>query len=140
MDPKTFLELTEAALLKDIGERLHTFFAPDTVEYKKAEGDRAGLTIAEGDELYDKVVTKNPRSAILPLAQVNMVANVTVHLMAQQLAVLFYQRKEIDRTKVFETTIDNIRRMTAHYMKLVGEESENEDNGKRPLSGPADLQ
>ena len=119
MDPKQFLELTESALLKDIGERLHSFFSGKTSAYEPTE---------DGSGLYKKVECDNPRSAVLPIAQVNMVANVTFHLMAQQLAVLFHQRPTIDKEKVFQTTMDNVRRLTVYYMSLVTEEKLNEDN------------
>ena len=121
MDPKTFLELTEAALLKDIGERLHLFFSPESVEYKQIPGNEQNL--------YEKVSENNPRSAVLPLAQVNMVANVTFHLMAQQLAMLFHQRPEIDKDKVFQTTLDNVRRLVAYYTGVIkeGKPDENTD-------------
>jgi hypothetical protein len=125
MDPKLFLELTEAGLLKTIGEELKKFFAETSVEYlvehSPATGD--GTKDAE-NTFYVRREVPNPRNAIHPLAQINMVANITFHLMAQQLAVLFNERPGIDRQQVFTTSGDNIKRLTIHYLKLMKETSD----------------
>jgi hypothetical protein len=128
MDPKIFLALTEEALLVEVSKLFREFFAEDTVIY---EPD------LEHDGSYKKRLDKNVRSTILPLAQVNMIANVTFHLMAQQMALLFLERPNIDRKKVFETAGENIKRLTVHYLKLM-KESPDEDNSKGTEAGNTD--
>lgn len=137
LDPESFLQVAEAALLTELGDKLKTHFSPKIVEYRKVSGERGGLLIGESDELYERLELDNPRSAIKPLAQVNMVANVSFHLLAQQLAVFFGARPEVNKEAVFDTTFDNIRRLTAYYVKLLKEEEQHEGHGERPGGGAA---
>lgn len=137
LDPEMFLQVAESGLLKEIGDNLKTYFAPTTTTYQKVVGERGGLVIGESDNLYEKIEVQNPRSVILPLAQVNMVANVSFHLLAQQLAVFFGTRPEINKEAVFSTTFDNIRRLTAYYVKLLKEEGPDESHGKGTDNGSA---
>lgn len=138
LDPQAFLEVTEATLLKEIGEKLRTFFDQESVEYRELEKDVAAMLLNGNNTLYEKIAVRNPRSAVMPVAQVNMVANVSFHLLAQQLAVFFSTKPEINKDAVFQTTFDNIRRLTAYYVKLLKEEGQNEGHGEGPGGGSAD--
>jgi hypothetical protein len=127
MDPKTFLELTESQLLTETGEMLRGFFSKELVEYKP--------TSTEGT--YEKVTRPNPRTSIYPMAQINMISNVIFHIMAQQLAILFYERPNISRQEVFETTSDNIRRLVVKYLKDIKEGKEEEEKAKNEATPEA---
>lgn len=149
MDLKTFLELTEAALLKDVGERFKSFFSDYSDEYVKwdeCQKEAGGLkTLWQDHEshmpepsfvrlpealqalLYFKRSAKNPRSAVTPMGQVNMMANVTFHLMAQQLALLFTRQPDMSRIRVFDTAFDNVRKLTKTYLDLIERDSPREE-------------
>lgn len=149
MDPKAFLELTEATLLTDVSKYLKEYFAgtseiftkwdeaqeqagPYKELYQKAEdGSYQRIPESLRGLLYFKRDSQNPRSAILPMAQVNMVANITFHLMAQQIAVLFALKPGTSREKVFETTFENVRKLVLRYVSTINEE----DHGKGYIQG-----
>jgi hypothetical protein len=118
MTPQEFLEVTQASLLSHLGEELHKFFAPEI-------------------EKLDKASIPNPRSAIKPIAQLNMVANVTFHLMAQQLALVLHEMPELNREKVLKTTFENIRKLVNQYSKEIQKEEENgKTHGEGHPAGP----
>ncbi len=109
-----FMELTEAELLKAVGDQLHSFFAPKVSEYRELPREQGS-----SEELrYEKVEVANPRAAILPVAQVNIVANASFHILATQLAVILHQRPELSAESVYQNTFDNIKRLTARYLEV----------------------
>lgn len=137
LDPQTFLELTEAALLKDIGERLRSFFDEYQETYVHQDHTDEFYTAVNGEDfeqihggLYKLRREKNPRSAIQPMAQINMVANVTFHLMAQQLALLFASRPGINKKEVYDTVLANVKKLVAQYTEAMKEEANEQADGK----------
>jgi hypothetical protein len=145
IDPKTFIDATEAALLKDVGERFKSYFnnyLDEYVGWDECQKEAGGLkTLWQDHEshmpeprfeklpenlqslLYFKRQAKNPRSVITPMGQVNMIANVTFHLMAQQLALLFTQAPDMSREKVYQTAFENVRKLTLTYLNMIREDS-----------------
>jgi hypothetical protein len=119
------IKQAEADLLKHIGEELKKFFDATAITYRED-----GRDCADPDGSFSTVYRMekhgNPRSLISPMAQVNMVANVTFHLMAQQLALLFLSKPQLSRVETFETAFDNVRALTMQYTRQIREEAKHE--------------
>jgi len=129
MTPQEFLEVTQASLLSHLGEELHKFFSENRIEYLRDDQATSNS--------YLKYETPNPSSSIKPIAQLNMVANVTFHLMAQQLALVLHEMPELNREKVLKTTFDNIRKLVNQYSKEIQKEEENgKTHGEGDSAGP----
>jgi len=152
MHPKEFLEVTEASLLSHLGEELHRFFAdrkPLWTPWDEAQHDAGGLrTLYQQVDgkfeplpaslqalLYFKREEMNPASAVQPLAQCNIVANATFHLMAQQIAIVLHEMPELNKEKVLQTSFENIRKLVTRYMKAIVEETQDENNDRRDQAG-----
>ena len=132
MDPKAYIAMTEAELLTDLGERLHYFFAEThplwtswddaqegagdlKVLYQKTEKGFEPLPPNLQKILFFKREEANKASAIQPIAQLNMVANVTFHLMSQQLALILHEMPEMNKEKALKTTFENITKLVNRY-------------------------
>jgi len=158
MNPKEFLEVTEAALLTHLGEELHKFFAEYNTIY--TSWDEAQVNAGSLRVLYQcqdgasfvplppalqkmllfKREEKNPKSSILPVAQCNMVANATFHLLAQQIAIVLHEMPNLNVEKVLETSFANIRKLVARYQKEIQEEEakNGQDHGEGHPTQSAD--
>jgi hypothetical protein len=146
MHPKEFLEVTEAKLLSHLGDQLHVFFSDRTpiwTSWDEAQKEAGPLkTLYQVDEhgkqnalpvglqklLYFKREEMNPASAVKPIAQCNMVANATFHLMAQQIAIVLHEMPNLDKEKVLQTSYDNIRKLVDKYLEMAKQETHNEDH------------
>ena len=145
MHPKEFLQITEANLLTDLGKEINKFFEDHHEIYtawdeaQKDAGDLKVLyqqinsgnyqALPDGlqSKLFFKRTSANPASSVQPLAQLNMVANVTFHLLAQQLALVLHQMPELNRETVLKTTFENIRKLVSKYTKMVESEKETQN-------------
>jgi hypothetical protein len=121
MDQKTFLDLAEVSLLKETGENFIKFFGDTRTEYDP-DLNQAGNFL--------KREIQNPFSAILKGGQINTIANVTFHLMAQQIAMVLHTRQNVSKEKIFETTFENIRRLVVRYSQAMREEPEGSTKDK----------
>lgn len=161
MNPKEFLQLTEAKLLTHLGEQLHEFFKDRTTLWtpwdeaqsnagelktlyqRVSEDSKFGIQVNDHQPLppnlqkllYLKREEMNAASAVQPLAQCNMVANVTFHLMAQQIAIVLHEMPELNKEKVLETSFENIKKLVVRYSKEIREEEKR--NGKAHSEGLA---
>lgn len=153
MHPKEFLQVTEAKLLTALGEKLHNFFDEylplytpwneaqkearelKTLYQKVGEDKYQPLPATLQDLLYFKRSEVNPAAAVQPIAQCNMAANATFHLMAQQIAIVLHGMPDLNKEKVFETTFGNIRKLVENYAKDIQEEEAK--HGETHDQGPA---
>lgn len=117
MNEKDLIAVVEAELLTELSNRLREFFSDKITTYEAHYRDLDDFP----KEFFTRKETLNPRSAITPIAQVNIVANVSFHLVAQQIALLFHARKNINKQEVLNTTFDNIRRLVVTYMHSMQE-------------------
>ena len=142
MKPQEFVEITEAQLLSHLGEQLHEFFGDNRTIWTTWDDaqDGAGvlknlyqfdgtnytqLPAALQKQLYFKRMQQNPASTIQPVAQCNMVANATFHLLAQQIAIVTAEMPELTMDKVLETSFNNIKKLVDLYadqIKMAQEE------------------
>jgi hypothetical protein len=149
--------VTEAKLLTSLGESLHDFFADFKPLYtpwneaQKDAGELRNLYQKVGENQYQPLPTVlqnllffkgeevNPAAAVQPIAQCNMVANVTFHLMAQQIAIVLHGLPELDKEKVFATSFENIKKLVNEYEKEIQKEEgkDGETHGQRPSDGSA---
>lgn len=131
---------TEADLLKHIGEELKSFFNPETIQYSEWRGPPPFVEEKPQPSLWQRFEQRNPRADIAPMAQINIVANVTFHLMAQQLALLFLSKPGISRTEVYDTAFSNVRALTLQYIKQIREEThETDGEGSNDRQNPSNL-
>jgi len=158
MHPKEFLEITEAQLLSHLGDQLHEFFAdrkPLWTSWDEAQKDAGSLkTLYQFNEgeyeplppalqriLFFRREEMNPASAVKPLAQCNMAANATFHMMAQQIAIVLTEMPELNKEKVLATSYENIRKLVDKYLEMAKAEKEeihNESHGEGPKNrGPS---
>lgn len=153
MHPKQFLEITEAKLLTALGEKLHEFFedfstiysswnevqaeaGPLKTLYQNINGAFQPMPENLQALLYFQRQEVNPSAAVQPLAQCNMVANATFHLMAQQIAIVLHGMPELKRETVLNTTTENIGKLVEVYLKEIQEKegTDAEADGEGPPS------
>jgi hypothetical protein len=115
---KDFLKVTEAELLVTVGETLKDAFSPTVTIPAHVTED--GIFVAE------KTIP-NPRATIPAPTQVSIIINVTFHLLAQQLAIMFMTVKSLNRKDVMKTTMDNLKRLTIVYLRDIRDAESGKD-------------
>jgi hypothetical protein len=118
----------ESKLLLHVGEELKKFFDPKIIRREHYHRDETKVLVKE-------VAEDNPFASVPKFAQVNVIANVTFHLLAQQLALFFISQPQESRSDIYEVAFGNIRALTAQYLKQIKEEIQNETNGEGRSGG-----